>query len=120
MLKSIATDERRLRGNGLALFKRLARPDPRNGGSSSKCRCRIWQGGMLSHDGISDAEGPGHYNGNNFNESLAPLDDRSVLYLTSLMGIGFGRLDLSFDLKRVSKEQAAEYLWRRFVAPLER
>ncbi len=75
---------------------------------------------MLSNDGISYAEGRGHYSGNSCNESLALLDDRGVLYLTSLMGIGFGRLDLSFDLKRMSKEQAAEYLWRRFVAPLER
>jgi hypothetical protein len=86
---------------------------------SSKCRCRIWQGGMLSNDGISYAEGR-HYSDTSCNESLVLSEDRGELYLTSLMGIGFGRLDLSFDLKRMSREQAAEYLWRRFVAPLER
>src|SRR5258708_34179152 len=102
MLKSIATDERRLRGNGLALFKRLARPDPRNGGSSSKGRCRIWQGGMLSNDGISVAEGRGHYSGNignSCNERLALFDDRGVLDLASLMGIALGRSVFSLPLK---------------------
>jgi hypothetical protein len=48
------------------------------------------------------------------------MDDRGALYLTSLMGISFGDLDVPFDLKRMTQEQAAEYLWRRFVAPLER
>jgi TIR domain len=86
---------------------------------SSTCRCRIWQGGMLSNDGISYAEGR-HYSDTSCNESLVLSEDRGELHLTSLMGIGFGRLDLSFDLKRMSQEQAAEYLWRRFVAPLER
>jgi hypothetical protein len=74
---------------------------------------------MLSNDGISYAEGR-HHSGNSYNESLALLDDGGVLYLTSLMGISFGHLDVSFDLKRMTQEQAAEYLWRRFVAPLER
>jgi hypothetical protein len=87
---------------------------------SSKCRCRIWQGGMLSGEVISYAEGRHHYGNNSFNESLALLDDRGALYLTSLMGISFGHLDVPFDLKRMTQEQAAEYLWRRFVAPLER
>ena len=40
--------------------------------------------------------------------------------MTSLMGVGFGQLERQFDLKRMSQEQAADYLWRRFVAPLER
>lgn len=86
---------------------------------SSKCRCRIWQGGMQSNDGISYAEGR-HYSDTSCNESLALLDDGGALYLTSLMGFSFGHLDLPFDLKRMTQEQAAEYLWRRFVAPLER
>lgn len=39
--------------------------------------------------------------------------------MTSLMGLGFGQLERKFDLKRMSQEQSADYLWRRFVAPLE-
>jgi len=33
--------------------------------------------------------------------------------------MGFGRTEKLFDLKRLTQEQAADYLWRRFVEPLE-
>jgi hypothetical protein len=86
----------------------------------STCFCRIWQGGMFSSDGISYAEGHGHYGNNSCNESLTIAVDRGDLYLSSLMGIGFGQLEKAFNLKQMSEEQAADYLWHRFVAPLER
>jgi len=40
--------------------------------------------------------------------------------MSSLMAMGFGKLEIQFDLKRMSQEQAADYLWRRFVGPFER
>jgi hypothetical protein len=40
-----------------------------NGNKS--CRSRIWQGGMLSSDGISVAEGYSHYGGNSCNKTLS-------------------------------------------------
>lgn len=86
----------------------------------SACRCRIWLGGMHSSDGISYAEGPLHYGTNSCNEMLSVSEDQGDLYLRSLMGIGFGQVDRQFDLKRMTPEQAADYLWRRFVTPLER
>jgi hypothetical protein len=89
-------------------------------GGKSTCFCRIWQGGLLSSDGISYAEGHGHYGNNSCNESLTVADDRGELHLSSLMGMGFSQIENLFDLKRMSQQQAANYLWRRFVAPLER
>ena len=87
---------------------------------SSACRCRIWQGGMLSIDGISYAEGHSHYGGNSCNESLSLNEIGGQLYLSSLMGMGFSLAEKLFDMKRMTPEQCAEYLWRRFVSPLER
>ena len=89
-------------------------------GGRSVCRCRIWQGGMFSSDGISYAEGHLCQTGNACNEILSASSDRDGLFMASHMGIAIGQLQKQFDLKRMSQEQAAEYLWRRFVAPLER
>ena len=86
----------------------------------SACLCRIWLGGMLSSDGISYAEGQWHHESNACNEILSVSDTEGELYMISLMGMGFGQLERQFDLKRMSQEQAAGDLWRRFVAPLER
>ncbi|WP_324778806.1 toll/interleukin-1 receptor domain-containing protein [Thiobacillus sedimenti] len=86
----------------------------------SACRCRIWLGGLHSSDGISYAEGQWHHGSNACNEILTVSDTQGELYITSLMGMGFGQLERQFDLKQMSREQAADYLWRRFVAPLER
>jgi hypothetical protein len=86
----------------------------------SVCRCRIWLGGMHSSDGISYAEGQWHHGSNACNEILSVSENQGELRMTSLMGTGFGQLERQFDLKRMSLEQAADYLWRRFVAPLER
>jgi hypothetical protein len=86
----------------------------------SACHCRIWLGGMRFSDGISYAEGQWHHGTNACNEILSISDAHDELHITSLMGTGFRQLEGQFDLKRMSQEQAADYLWRRFVAPLER
>jgi hypothetical protein len=70
-------------------------------------------------DGISYAEG--HLNSSTAcNEILSVADDKGELFLSSLIGMGFGLGERQYDLKRMSLEQAADYLWRRFVLPLER
>jgi hypothetical protein len=84
----------------------------------SVCRCRLWQGGLLYSDGISYAEG--RTNGDAVNEVLGISDGGDELALSSLMGISFHRWDEGVNPKRLSEEQAFQYLWRRFVAPLER
>jgi TIR domain len=85
----------------------------------SACRCRVWMGGMVSSDGIAYAEGLVRYNRDACNETLSVDADQGELHLRALFG-GFRQLEKQFDLKRLSQEQAAEYLWRRFIAPLER
>lgn len=82
----------------------------------SVCRCRIWQGGAIGSDAISFAEG--HLTGDATNEILSiPRGDRLVL---SAIMFSFQRLPEGVDAKNLSPEQAFDYLWRRFVAPLER
>lgn len=85
----------------------------------SACRCRVWMGGMIASDGIAFAEGQTRYAREACNETLSVKADRGELYLKANFG-GFSQLEKLFDLKRMSSQQAAEYLWRRFVAPLER
>jgi len=86
----------------------------------SRCRCRIWQGGMHSPNGISYAEGQLYHGTNACNEILWISDEQGELHISSLMGVGFGHIERQFDLKQMSQEQAADYLWRRFLLPLER
>jgi hypothetical protein len=71
---------------------------------------------MFSGDGISYAEG--QTSGNATNEIIALANDQE-LALSALMG-GFHRPEPGVDEKRMSHEQAFQYLWRRFVAPMER
>lgn len=86
----------------------------------STCRCRVWLGGIHSSDGISYAEGAWHHGNSACNEILSVSDTEGELHMTSLMGVGLGQVERQFDLRRMTQEQAADYLWRRFVAPLER
>jgi hypothetical protein len=87
----------------------------------TRCSCRIWQGGLASSDGISYAEGRLSHGTNATNEVLSISDEGGDLHLVSLMGgIGFGDIERRFDLKHMKPNQAADYLWRRFLKPLER
>jgi TIR domain-containing protein len=88
-------------------------------GGKSTCRCRVWMGGMIARDGIAYAEGSTRFSGDACNETLSVEVAQSELYLRALMG-GFSQLERLFDLKRLTPQQAAEYLWRRFVTPLDR
>ena len=84
----------------------------------SKCRCRIWIGGMFGSNDIAYAEGSS-IGGNAMNDSLSVTADRGDLAFRTLMGGSFGRLPQGLDAAHLTIDQAAEYLWRRFVAPLE-
>lgn len=82
--------------------------------------CRIWLGGMFSENGISYSEGRSHFGSNSCNEVLTVDTDDGELCLAATMGVfAFGAGLDQFDLKHLTREQAAEYLWRRFVARLE-
>ena len=84
-------------------------------------RARVWQGGLISNDGISFAEGFYHFGSNSCNESLSAYVYNAELYLKALMGnFAFGQVAKQFNLERLTPDEAAEYLWRRFTAPLKR
>jgi hypothetical protein len=74
---------------------------------------------MISSDGIAYAEGQTRHAREACNETLSVEVERGELHLRALFG-GFSQLEKLFDLKRMSSQQAADYLWRRFVAPLDR
>jgi hypothetical protein len=80
----------------------------------SKCFCRIWMGGMHSADNICYSEGR-HMSGDSCNEIIS-LSIAGGLHFQALMA-GFN-FDRKFDMKQLSADQAAEYLWQRFVSPL--
>ncbi len=84
----------------------------------SKCYCRIWQGGMQSLNSIAYSET--RRMEDSYNEVITLSDNREGLYLSALMSMGYSAFEQSLNMKQLNKEQAANYLWRRFVAPLER
>jgi hypothetical protein len=75
---------------------------------------------MYSNEGISYAEGRGHVGTTSCNEMLSPADCDGELCLSALLGAAFGKVASMFDLKHLTINQASDYLWRRFVEPLER
>jgi hypothetical protein len=85
-----------------------------------RARCRIWLGGMPGQNQISYYEG-NYDQGNAINEALTLSDDRQELALSALMNMGIGRGRAAQDINpaRMSPDEAAEYLWRRFVWALE-
>lgn len=82
----------------------------------SASSCRMWQGGLFSSDGISYAEG--RLSGDATSEILT-IAEGGELALSAMMG-GFYRSEEGIDRKRMNEMQAFQYLWRRFVMPLER
>jgi len=83
----------------------------------TKCQSKIWIGGLSTSDGIAYSESRinmGH--DNSFNELITIEDDGYKLYLSFSMGIMYQK-----NAKNLYDPQdAAELLWSRFVAPLER
>jgi TIR domain-containing protein len=83
----------------------------------SVCRCRVWLGTQIGSNGIAYLEG--HTFGNGYNEMLSATVEGGDLFLAAL-GSAFSHLEGSYDLKRLTPDEAADYLWRRFVSRLER
>jgi len=91
-------------------------------GGTSRCWCKIWMGGMFGGNSIAFSEGTHHgLDDNSMNESMSVQDGGPSLALKAMLSFSSGlssRLDM--DPEHLTPEQAAEYLWRRFVSPLER
>jgi hypothetical protein len=84
----------------------------------SKSFCKIWLGAMFGENSIGYAEGR-HMGDNAANEILSVEIDKGNLAFKATMGTSFGHLQAKLDLQRLTPTQAADYLWRRFVRPLE-
>ncbi|MFZ0694366.1 MAG: toll/interleukin-1 receptor domain-containing protein [Alphaproteobacteria bacterium] len=89
-------------------------------GGQSRARCKIWIGGMMGGDDIAYSEGHTSAISNSLNEDLTLHEVDGELRLRSLMGGATGRRGEGPDPQRLNAEDAAEYLWRRFAAGLER
>jgi hypothetical protein len=86
---------------------------------TSESRCRISRGSTMESNAIEYAEGRLMRNGT-INEALSVQEEASELAFNALMRTGFGRVPPHLNPERLSAEDAAEYLWRRFLSPLER
>ena len=85
-----------------------------------RCRCRIWLGAMHDENSLGYFEGPEHSD-SAVNEVLSVMvDDAGGMALKALMGGTLGQDFAGLKLDRLSVSGAAEFLWRRFVRPLER
>jgi hypothetical protein len=80
----------------------------------SRARCKIWQGGMFSSEGISFAEGSAMLSDGACNEVLS-LSTDGGLSLRPMMNMGLGRASEGLDVENLSPNDSAEYLWRRFT-----
>jgi hypothetical protein len=89
-------------------------------GGESRARCRIWMGGMFGSDDIAYGEGSASHSSNSMNEVLTFSDAEGELALSTMMGMFGGNVGEGLDLKHLSPDEAAEYLWRRFSWNLER
>lgn len=76
--------------------------------------CRVWIGGFHGSSSITFSEGR-HFSDNSFNEMLTIEEDHE-LYLKATMAMGYQRV--SVDVKRMTPEEAGQYLWERLVARL--
>lgn len=77
-------------------------------------RCKIWVGGMVSSGSIAYSEGRHQVEGDNsINDQLFVEHNDQTLGFKPL-GLGFGMSDYS-GKGLLTAEQAAEYLWQRFI-----
>lgn len=61
----------------------------------------------------------GRTSGDACNKILAPATEGS-LALASLMSMELSPVERSLDMKNLTDEKVANYLWQRFIRPLER
>lgn len=84
-----------------------------------EAHCKIWFGEGSFANQICYYEGNNNY-GNAFNEALSIAHGDYELCLSALMKMGFNRTEAvkKMDLNKLSSEEAAEYLWQRFISKL--
>jgi hypothetical protein len=81
-----------------------------------RTQCRIWLGSNFMSNGICYSEGVHRLDTNSINEVLSVEDNGEELRLK--LGL-FGISGVDISEKMATQQQAAEYLWKRFISPLE-
>jgi hypothetical protein len=81
----------------------------------SQQRCKVWQGTALGDNGIAYSENDWGSD-NSYNELLTPAQDGFALAAT--MSMATGRETEGLNMKQLTPEDAAAYLWRRFASRL--
>ncbi len=77
-------------------------------------RCKVWIGGLFAGSSISYTEGRFDLdNDNSLQESLQVEDDGFDFFLKPMMGTMYGVMN-----DKMTSQQAAEYLWKRFTNQL--
>jgi TIR domain len=85
----------------------------------SRARCKFWIAGQLGGAGIAYSEVDfGSDTDNSYNEFLSL--NREELALNPLMGAMVADQANGLNLERLTAEDAAEFLWRRFASQLDR
>lgn len=85
---------------------------------ASKGACRIWLGGMMGDNNICFAEG--RISSDGCNEILMPATGDDELSLSATMAMGYPDFERQMDMKRLTPEQASDYLWERFTRAFRR
>jgi hypothetical protein len=83
---------------------------------TAKCQCQIWLGDTLTPNSIHYNEGRQTSGRNSVNDYL-PVEDNGEDLLLRIGAFGITAIHIKESL--ATPRQAAEYLWRRFTAPLE-
>jgi len=81
-----------------------------------KCLCMIWLGDTLTPNTIYYNEGIHRAGHNSFNDYL-PVEDNGEELCLHIGGFGIGIVHVEEPL--ATQQQAAEYLWKRFISHLE-
>lgn len=80
---------------------------------SSKSMCRIWLGGMIGAN--SNCFSEDRFSQDACSEILAPSIVDNEMSLSATMAMGYSEFELRTNMKKLTPEQAAGYLWGRFT-----
>ena len=83
------------------------------------CQCKIWQGGLSGSESIAYAEGSAAESSNDSSMNdylIIDVDDNELKFKTVMGGFFY----MQQPNESMTMEQAANYLWLRFIDPLTR
>jgi hypothetical protein len=84
-----------------------------------QAQCKIWVGGMYSTNSIAFSDSNYDWSGDNSCNELLSLSPDGLAFVAT-MAMGYRNEERGLDMRNLSSDDAAEYLWRRFASALER